>query len=260
MNKVTTVIEQRGIARVCINNPIKHNAFDDQIIQELMDAFSAIANNPDIKVMVLSSAGLNFSAGADLDWMKRMAEYSFDENLLDSRKLAEMLKTLNFLPQITIAQVQGAVMGGGVGLVSCCDIVIANPEALFCLSEAKLGLVPATISPYVVAAIGARAARRYFITAEQFNVQTACQLGLVSEIAEDLAGKVEAIISKLLTNSPAAIRAAKQLVFDVDGKVIDQQLTDYTCEIIASIRISKEGQEGLSAFLEKRKPLWTLKE
>ena len=258
MSKVISEIDSRGVARVTINNPQKHNAFDDQIIAQLTEAFTAIVGNPDVRVMVLGSVGKSFSAGADLGWMQRMADYSYKENLRDSHALAEMLKTLNSMPQPTIARIQGAAFGGAVGLVSCCDIAIAAQTASFSLSEVKIGLIPATISPYVIAAIGERASRRYFTTAERFNAHTAQQLGLVSETTEidSLDAKVEEIVSALLANSPAAIKSAKQLIFNISGKPIDQALIDQTCEIIAAIRVSDEGQEGLNAFLQKRPPKW----
>ncbi len=258
MNKVITNINNRGIARVTINNPEKHNAFDDQIIAQLTEAFTAIAGNKNMRVMVLNSVGKSFSAGADLGWMQRMADYSYTENLRDSQALAEMLQTLNNMPQPTIARIQGAAFGGAVGLVSCCDITIAAQTASFSLSEVRIGLVPATISPYVIAAIGERAARRYFTTAERFSACTAKQLGLVSETTdiENLDAAVDEIVSALLANGPAAVQRAKQLIFDISGKPIDQALIDQTCETIATIRVSSEGQEGLNAFLQKRPPKW----
>jgi len=208
--------------------------------------------------MVLGSEGKSFSAGADLGWMKRMANYSYDENLQDAQALALMLKTLNELPQPSIARVQGAAFGGAVGLVSCCDMAVAATAATFSLSEVKIGLVPATIGPYVIAAIGERAARRYFTTAERFNAQTAKHIGLLSEVidAEHLDDQVNLLVNALLANGPEAILAAKQLVSDISGQTIDQNLIDHTCEVIAGIRVSEQGQEGLNAFLEKRKPHW----
>ena len=258
MTRVITEIDRRGVARVTINNPEKHNAFDDHLIAELTRAFATIAANKDVRVMVLASVGKSFSAGADLGWMQRMADYSYRENLRDSQALAEMLRVLNNMPQPTIARVQGAAFGGAVGLVSCCDIAIAAQAASFSLSEVRIGLVPATISPYVIAAIGERPARRYFTTAECFSAGTAQQLGLVSETTEidSLDTKVEEIVSALLANGPAAIQRAKQLIFDISGKPIDQGLIDQTCETIATLRVSEEGQEGLNAFLQKRPPKW----
>ncbi|MDG2500811.1 MAG: enoyl-CoA hydratase/isomerase family protein [Porticoccaceae bacterium] len=258
MDKVITEIDTLGVARVTLNNPEKHNAFDDQIIAQLTEAFGAVALNPDVRVMILRSNGKSFSAGADLSWMKRMASYSYAENLQDAQALALMLKTLNNMPQPTIARVQGAAFGGAVGLVSCCDMAVAARSATFSLSEAKIGLVPATISPYVIAAMGERAARRYFMTAEHFNAQAANNIGLLSEVidAEHLDDQVNIFVDALLANGPEAVKAAKRLVFDVSGRAIDQNLIDHTCEVIAGIRVSEQGQEGLNAFLEKRKPHW----
>jgi methylglutaconyl-CoA hydratase len=258
MDKVITDIDDLGVARVRLNNPDKHNAFDDQMIGQLTEAFIAIADNSNVRIMVLGSEGKSFSAGADLEWMKRMASYSYDENLRDASALALMLKTLNEIPQPTIARIQGPAFGGAVGLVSCCDMAVAASAASFSLSEVKIGLVPATISPYVIAAIGQRAARRYFVTAERFDAHRALQLGLVNEVvdAEQLDQEIDRLINTLLANGPAAVTAAKQLVFDVAGKPIDQQLIDATCETIAAIRVSEQGQEGLQAFLERRKPQW----
>ena len=258
MDKVISDIDDHGVVQVRSNNPDKHNAFDDEIIGELTEAFVAIVDNSNVRVMVLGSEGKSFSAGADLEWMKRMASYSYDENLRDASALALMLQTLNEIPQPTIARVQGAAFGGAVGLVSCCDMAVAASAASFSLSEVKIGLVPATISPYVIAAIGQRAARRYFVTAERFDAHRALQLGLVNEVvdAEQLDQEIDRLINTLLANGPEAVTGAKQLVFDVAGKPIDQQLIDATCETIAAIRVSEQGQEGLQAFLERRKPQW----
>lgn len=260
---VTTRIDQRGVATVSLNNPEKHNAFDDGIIAQLSEAFTAVAADPTVRVMVLASTGKSFSAGADLNWMKRMSSYSYEENLGDAKALATMLKTLNFMPQPTIARVQGAAFGGAVGLVSCCDMAVGSTRALFSLSEVKIGLIPATISPYVVAAIGSRASRRYFTSAERISAETALKLGLLSEVVAEaeLDDAVENLIEHLLSNSPAAIRQAKALVFDVAEQAINDdgdsdELIAMTSERIATIRVSKEGQEGLNAFLEKRPAAW----
>jgi methylglutaconyl-CoA hydratase len=256
--KVLYTISDNGVATVTFNNADKHNAFDDVIIKTLTDIFNDIAKRDDIKVMVLAANGKSFSAGADLGWMKRMASYSYEDNLKDANALAQMLKALNFLPQTTIAKIQGAAFGGAVGLASCCDIVIASNKASFCFSEVKLGLIPATISPYVVNAIGLKASRRYFQTAERFFSNKAMQLGLVDEVveADELTPAVDKMITTLLSNSPAAMRQAKQLAFDVAYQDINEQLLNETSARIASIRVSNEGQEGLSAFFEKRSPSW----
>jgi methylglutaconyl-CoA hydratase len=255
---VITNIDSRGIARVTMNRPEKHNAFDDSVIAELRAAFDELAARDDVRVVVLASEGKNFSAGADLGWMKRMAEYDYAHNLKDAQLLAGMLKALHDLPQPTIARVQGAAFGGAVGLVSCCDMAVASEGASFCLSEVKIGLMPATISPYVIKAMGERAARRYFTTAERFRAAQGLRLGLVSEVAaeDELDAAVDALVDALLQNGPLAVRAAKQLVVDVAGKEITPELIEHTCERIAQIRISDEGQEGLGAFLNKRKPNW----
>jgi len=257
-NHVLFDVDQRGIATVTLNNPDKHNAFDDNIISQLTAVFREISERHDIKLMVLASTGKSFSAGADLGWMKRMANYTFEENLRDANALATMLKTLNFLPQPTIAKVQGAAFGGAVGLASCCDIVIAANKASFCLSEVKLGLIPATISPYVINAIGQKACRRYFLTAERFFADKAMQLGLVSEVvaAEDLDKSIDDMATVLLANSPHAIQEAKLLALDIAYQDINEELLNITSERIATIRVSAEGQEGLGAFFEKRSPNW----
>ncbi|MDG1751233.1 MAG: enoyl-CoA hydratase/isomerase family protein [Thalassotalea sp.] len=263
-NKVLLDVDRYGVATVTLNNPDKHNAFDDGVISALTTVFMHIAERDDIRIMVLASTGKSFSAGADLGWMKRMASYSYDENLADANALANMLKALNFMPQTTIAKIQGAAFGGAVGLASCCDIVIASNKASFCLSEVKLGLIPATISPYVVNAIGQKASRRYFQTAERFFADKAMMLGLVDEVVEitdltvttELDSAVDNMINTLLSNSPAAVKQAKQLALDVAYQDIDNALLNLTSERIASIRVSKEGQEGLSAFFEKRAPKW----
>lgn len=256
--KVLFSVDDFGIATVTLNNAEKHNAFDDSIIAALDYLFNAIAQCDDINVMVLASSGKSFSAGADLGWMKRMASYSYNENLADANALAQMLKSLNFLPQPTIAKVQGAAFGGAVGLASCCDIVLASNKASFCLSEVKLGLIPATISPYVVNAIGQKASRRYFQTAERFFADKAQQLGLVDEIysLDELDSAVSKMVTTLLANGPLAVRQAKQLALDVAYQDIDEALIKNTSERIAAIRVSTEGQEGLTAFFEKRQPTW----
>ncbi|WP_448211224.1 enoyl-CoA hydratase/isomerase family protein [Colwellia sp. MEBiC06753] len=255
---VLTNIDERGVATVTLNNPDKHNAFDDNIIALLTKTFNEIANIDGIRVMVLASTGKSFSAGADLGWMKRMASYSYEENLSDANALAEMLHTLNFMPMPTIAKVQGAAFGGAVGLASCCDMVVASDKASFCLSEVKLGLIPATISPYVVNAIGLKASRRYFQTAERFFANKAQQIGLVDEIApiDKLDNEIEKLITTLLANGPTAVKQAKQLAFDVAYQTVTPELMNETSKRIAAIRVSEEGQEGLGSFFEKRSPSW----
>lgn len=260
-DKVLVSIAHSGVATVTLNNPDKHNAFDDDVIRLLTQSFVTLASNEQVKIVILASTGKSFCAGADLGWMKRMAEYSYEENLADSNALAALFKTLNFMPQPTIAKVQGAAFGGAVGLAACCDIVIASNKASFCLSEVKLGLIPATISPYVVNAIGLRASRRYFITAERFFAEKAQQLGLVSEVveAELLDNAVETMVSTIMNNGPTAVQAAKKIAFDVAYQDINETLIQDTSERIARIRVSEEGQEGLTSFFEKRPANWSFK-
>ena len=250
--------DPRGVATLELNRPERHNAFDDAVIAELDAALAGISADDSVRLLVLASTGKSFSAGADLAWMQRMAGYGEAENLADARALAEMLRKLNSLPQPTIARVQGAAYGGAVGLVSCCDLAVGSTLARFCLSEVKIGLIPATISPYVIAAMGQRAARRYFMTAESIDAETALSLGLLSEVVgvDDLDGAVESLVETLLGNGPQAVREAKRLALDYGGRPIDDQVIADSCQRIADIRASDEGQAGLAAFLDKSDPPW----
>ena len=251
-------INEKGVATITLNRPEVHNAFDDSVIEKLIENLEIVGRKPEVRVVVLRSNGKSFSAGADLNWMQRMVKLSYDENLKDAGELARMLQILNGLPKPTIALVQGATFGGAVGLVACCDIALASEKASFCLSEVKIALIPATISPYVVEAMGTRAARRYFLTAERFSAQTAKELGLVHDVVlpEQLDESCEQMASHLLKNGPIAIQEAKSLIANVSNRVIDKELIDYSTQLIAKIRVSEEGQEGLNAFLEKRQPQW----
>ena len=251
-------IDARGIATVTLNRPEIHNAFDAQLIKSLTDVFKQLDQDDAVRVVILASSGKSFSAGADLNWMQAMANYSYEENLADAQALADMLSTLNSLNKPTIARVHGSAFGGAVGLIACCDMAIGSKLSKFCLSEVKIGLLPATISPYVIDAIGARAARRYFTTAEVFSARRARRLGLLSEAVteEELDSTITALIDHILRNSPQAVSAAKQLIFKVQNRVIDSKLIHMTCEEIAKIRVSNEGQEGLQAFLQKRPASW----
>lgn len=255
---VTYQLDQRGVAIVTLNRPEKHNAFDDDLIRQLTDIFKQVGDDSQARVMVLQASGKSFCAGADLNWMKRMASYSYEENVADANALATMLHTLHTLPKPTIAKVQGAAFGGAVGLVACCDMAIGSRLSKFCLSEVKLGLIPATISPYVIEAIGPRVAKRYFMTAEVFSARRARRLGLLSEAVteEELDGTVDDLVNHILSNGPHAVAAAKQLVFDVKDQEIGEELLEKTSLRIATIRVSEEGQEGLGAFLDKRPPAW----
>ncbi len=254
---VLTSIEDR-VASVTLNRPKLHNAFDDGMIAALTTTLSAVGDDPAVRAVVLRGAGKSFCAGGDLAWMRRMAGYGREENLADARALSELMHVLDTLPKPTIAVVHGAAYGGGVGLVACCDIAVASMGARFCLSEVKLGLIPAAISPYVVAAMGARAARRYFLTAEVFDAAEAQRTGLVHAVADE--DRLDALVADLLTalskGGPAAQAAAKRLIADLAHRP-PEELRDETARRIAEIRASDEGREGVSAFLEKRPAAWT---
>ncbi|WP_395343026.1 enoyl-CoA hydratase/isomerase family protein [Ningiella sp. W23] len=258
MHNVELDIAVNGVAKVTLNRPDVHNAFDDEVIASLIDIFEQIENNDNVRLMILQARGKSFSAGADLNWMKKMADYSLDENKGDAAQLATMLNKLYRLNKPTIARVQGAAFGGAVGLVACCDIAIGSKLSKFCLSEVKLGLIPATISPYVVNAIGLREAKRLFMTAEVISSRRARRLGLLNEAVseQDLDTTIDEIIKNILKNGPVAVSLAKQLACDIANRPIDDALIDETSELIANVRVSKEGQEGLSAFLNKRKANW----
>lgn len=255
MGAVELRIEER-IATVTLNRPERHNAFDDKVIAELTEALRAVDADSGARLLVLAAAGKSFSAGADLDWMRRMATYAEAENLADAKRLAALLQTLNFMAKPTIAAVQGAALGGGVGLIAACDIVVARPEAAFGLTEVRLGLIPAVISPYVAQAIGERAARRYFLTGERFDAKTALALGLVTEISEDLPASVARFAEMLLAGGPEALAAAKKLIRRVGRGTINAAMIDDTAERIARTRSGPEAREGIAAFFEKRKPSW----
>ncbi len=243
------------VATITLDRQQVHNAFDDITIIRLIEAISE-ASEKHAKVLILKSEGRHFSAGADLAWMKSMADNDFDANFSDSQQLAKLMYLLANCNMPTICQVQGAAFGGALGLIACCDIAFATPDAKFCLSEVKLGLIPAVISPYVIKAIGERQSRRYFVTAEIFKAQKAYELGLIHEIVDDLDEVVANTVETIIKNSPKAVMAAKQLIADVASKPIDENIRDLTAERIAKIRVSEEGQEGLSAFFEKRLPAW----
>lgn len=248
-----------GVTELVLNRPDKRNAFDDVIIGQLIDCLDVVENDPATRIVVLRSEGRHFSAGADLGWMRRMAENSHADNITDARQLARLMADLNNLSKPSIALVQGAAYGGAVGLAACCDMVIASNDARFCLSEVRLGLIPAVISPYVVRAMGERQARRYFLSAEVLAADTAQAIGLVHMVAEDhdaMQQRCDELLKQLSENGPEAMRAAKDLVFAVAGKDIDASVIEDTARRIAAIRVGAEGQEGLGAFLGKRRPAW----
>lgn len=255
-------VERSGAAATLwLNRPQRHNAFDDVLIAELSAKLAELAADDAVRVVLLAGRGKSFSAGADLAWMKRMADYTPAENEVDAAAMAEMLHRLDCLPKPTIALVQGAAMGGGVGLVAACDIAIAAADAQFALSEVRLGLIPAAISPYVIAAIGPKAARRYFLTAERFDAEQARGLGLVGAVvpAAELAAEGTRLAEMLGQNGPAAMAEAKRLIADVAGRPVDAALRAETAGRIARQRAGAEGREGIAAFLERRKPVWPRK-
>ncbi len=251
-------VDERGIATLTLNRPDRHNAFDDELIKALNDHLEKIEADPAVRLVVLAANGKSFSAGADLNWMRRMSDYSEDENFEDAMQLANMLEHLDALRKPTIARVQGHAFGGGVGLVACCDIAVAAGSAKFCLSEVRLGLMPSIISPFVVRAIGAREARRYFQTAERFDAEEAFRIGLVHRTVPPVAldDAVDEIIGNLLQGGPEAQAATKDFIALNDKSPINKELLRDAARRIANLRASDEGKEGLSAFLEKRAPGW----
>src|SRR4051812_39467045 len=254
-----SVEKKDGVARVTLNRPEVRNAFDDALIASLTQAFSALNGDASIKLVVLGGNGPAFCAGADLNWMKRMAGYGHDENLRDAGALADMLATLDGLDKPTIARVHGPAFAGGTGLVAACDIAVGTPGATFCFSEAKLGLSPATISPYVMRAIGERAAHRYFLTAEVFEAAEALRIGMLSAVVavDTLDAFIDGLLKHLLAGGSAAHGAIKALMAKVASGPLDAAMTAETARRIAEIRVSPEGREGIAAFLGKRKPSWT---
>ena len=248
-----------GVAVVTLNRPKVHNALNPDVIQRLIDIFETLKGADGVRVVMIEGAGPSFSAGADLAWMRAAADYSATDNREDAGDMAGMLHMLHSLPQATIALVHGAAMAGGCGILSACDMAIATKSASFALSEVRLGIIPAVISPYVIRAIGPRAAHRYFLTAERFDATTAHALGLIHIVVEDnngLAQEAERLVQQIFTCAPGAINAAKELIAAVEGRPIDKHVMADTSRRIAERRSSDEAKEGLTAFLEKRKPKW----
>jgi methylglutaconyl-CoA hydratase len=250
-----------SVARIELSRPEVHNAFDDVLIRELLDALAQYAQADNVRALLLTGAGASFSAGADLQWMRRMAGASEGENRSDAEQLAALMRSLAYFPKPTLARINGAAFGGGVGLIACCDIAISVDGAKFGLTEARLGLAPAVISPYVVDAIGARQARRWFQTAELFDANQALRMNLVHEVVatEQLDASCDRILKALLSNGPVAVGECKRLVDRISGRALhDQQTIDaQNAALIARLRVSAEGQEGLGAFLEKRKAAYS---
>ncbi len=258
MSQAIRITTQGAVATVTLSRPEVRNAFNDEVIAELSQAFVRLGDDPQVRVVVLRAEGQAFCAGADLNWMRRMADYSHDENEQDAQKLAFMLRAIYECPKPTIARVQGDVYAGGMGLVACCDMAVSVDTANYCLSEVKLGLIPATIGPYVIRAMGPRASHRYFLTAERFSAQEAQRIGFVHEVvgADQLDAAVANWVQALLAASPNAIKECKKLVQYVADRDITRLLIDHTVKAIADIRASEEGKEGVQSFLNKRKPAW----
>jgi methylglutaconyl-CoA hydratase len=250
------VEKKDGVARVTLNRPEVRNAFDDALIKLLHEAFVSLAKDQSVRAVVLAGNGPSFCAGADLNWMKRMAGYDYAGNLRDAQGLADMLAALDRMPKPTIARVHGPAFAGGTGLVAACDIAVGTKEAKFCFSEAKLGLSPATISPHVLRAIGERAARRYFLTAEVFDAEEAFRIGMLSILTDRLDETIDGLLQHLLAGGPEAMKKIKDLVRAVSSRPLDDALVADTAKRIAEIRVSPEGREGIASFLEKRKPSW----
>jgi methylglutaconyl-CoA hydratase len=258
MTQALTVAVQDRVARITLTRPEMRNAFNDEVIAHMSAAIAEVGQRADVRAVVLAAEGPAFCAGADLNWMRRIADYSRDDNLADAGQLAAMLQALYTCPKPTVARVQGDVFAGGMGLVAACDMAVSVDTATYCLSEVKLGLIPATISPYVIRAMGARAAHRYFLTAERFSAAEAHRIGFVHQVvdADGLDAAVNALTHALCSAGPDAVRACKRLVQDVAEREIDAALVAQTVAGIADIRASAEGREGVQSFLQKRKPNW----
>ncbi len=259
MKSTFLTVEAAGpVATITLTQPDVRNAFSDEVIADITRAFSWVGAQDQVRAVVLAAEGPAFCAGANLNWMRAMADYTREENLVDAGKLAEMLRVIYTCPKPTIARVQGDVYAGGMGLVACCDMAVAASHAGFCLSEVKIGLIPATISPYVIRAMGPRAAHRYFLTGERFDAAEALRTGFVHQVveAEALDSAVDGLLKHLLSASQAAVQACKKLVLEVAGREGDEALIAETVAGIADIRASAEGKEGVQAFLNKRKPSW----
>lgn len=257
-SSLITVASPEGVLRITMNRPEVRNAFDNSQILLLTEALVQAAADPDIWVVILAGAGTSFSAGGDIDYMRRMGQNSYEENLVDAKRLAHLMHTLNYLPKPTIARIHGPAVGGGVGLACCCDFAVGAPAALFATSEVKLGMVAATIGPYVSATVGEKTARRMFLSALPVRADDALRLGLLSHLVseDELDAEVDSLAEVLMRNAPQAMSRSKQLSFDVAKAPVSQELIDVTVKLIADVRASDEGREGLEAFLDKRAPQW----
>lgn len=251
-------VDERGVATLTLNRPKRSNAFNSELIELLIDRLEQLTYDPNIRLLVLRGNGRNFSAGADLGWMKDAAQKSKQENLADAHRLAHLLRCLDSFPHPTLAYVRGSAFGGALGLICCCDVAIAEPDSQFCLSEVKLGLIPATIGPYVCRAIGHRQASRYMLSAEIIDAQQARALGIVHQVTpfRQKEAVLHQLCDKILANSPAALTGVKSMLKTLYAKEIDEQTREYTSELIADIRATSEAKEGIAAFFEKRPPSW----
>jgi methylglutaconyl-CoA hydratase len=258
MGDLRESIDPLGVASLTLNRPQRHNAFDDALIANMTKSLRRLEGNADVRVIVLAGAGRSFCAGADIGWMRRAASQSMQDNLSDAVAFADLMTTLDRISKPTLAVVHGGAYGGAVGLVACCDIVVASERATFCLSEVRIGVIPAVIGPYVIRAIGPRQARRFMISGEVIPADHALEIGLVHEVAEDaeLEATRDRLVEALLSCAPGAQAEAKSLVTFCEGRPIDEELSSEMAQWIAKQRASPEGKEGLSAFLEKRRPAW----
>ena len=258
MNTISMFVDHQGIATITLNKPSTHNAFDEEMIAELNAAMKQLDKEDDVKVLLIKSNGRHFSAGADINWMKQVATYSQDKNIKEAAFLGEFFYKIYHFKKPTVAMVQGNTYGGGIGILACCQMVIASSDAKFCFSEVKLGLIPSLITPYIINAIGVRQARAYFLSAKLFDAATALNLGLVHEVApiNELENRTQDWINALLKNGPIAMNTVHNLLKPLESIPISPLVVTLTAEKIAQIRVSEEGQEGLSAFLEKRPPNW----
>ncbi|MGV8949018.1 MAG: enoyl-CoA hydratase/isomerase family protein [Candidatus Paracaedibacter sp.] len=248
----------KGVAKITLNRPLVHNALDDYVIKNLSQAFLEFGHDPAVRAIILAANGQIFSAGADLNHMKRVSTYTFKKNVEEAKKLSRLLDIIDKCPKPTVACVQGAAFGGGVGLIAACDIAICVEEAFFCLSEVKWGLIPAMISPYVINAIGQRQVRRYVLTADRMSAVEALRLGLIHQVVGEgeLEATAESLVISILKGSPEAIKASKELIRFVESRPIDESIHEETAQRLAKVRSSIEGQEGMNAFLAKRLPSW----
>ncbi len=255
--KTILLARDDGLATVTLNRPEVHNAFNDVMLAELIDVFGGLREDPDTRIVILTGSGKSFCAGADLSWMKKVISYTYEENIRDSNQISECMHRLYTLPRPTIARVNGAAIGGGMGLVSACDIVIASDQAVMSLSEVKIGLVPACISPYVVKRAGEARCREFFLTGERLTAQRALAAGLINRAVppEELDGAVAEVVERLLSSGPRALAAAKELL-ETLPEISLEEAKGFTARVIADLRMGDEGQEGMNAFLEKRKPAW----